>query len=58
MDMMKQAVELDRRPHVIIATPGRLADLLRSSRGRWGLERARFLVGCDLIIAVQDAHLC
>ena len=44
MDMMKQAIELKRRPHVIIATPGRLADLLRSNQGEWSLSRARFLV--------------
>nr|KAF6400799.1 DEAD-box helicase 49 [Rousettus aegyptiacus] len=31
MDMVAQALELSRKPHVVIATPGRLADHLRSS---------------------------
>ena len=44
MDMIQQAAELERRPHIVVATPGRLADLLRSNHGDWGLKRARFLV--------------
>ncbi|PWN52230.1 DEAD-domain-containing protein [Violaceomyces palustris] len=46
MDMMKQAAELaGMRPHVIVATPGRLVDHLRSGGGHeWGLTRCRFLV--------------
>lgn len=46
MDMMKQASELaNMRPHVIVATPGRLVDHLRSGGGEeWGLRRCRFLV--------------
>ncbi|KAN0061005.1 putative RNA helicase [Thecaphora frezii] len=46
MDMMKQASELSsQRPHVIVATPGRLVDHLRSGGGmEWGLNRCRFLV--------------
>ncbi|ETS62492.1 hypothetical protein PaG_03119 [Moesziomyces aphidis] len=46
MDMMKQASELaSMRPHVIVATPGRLVDHLRSGGGEeWGLRRCRFLV--------------
>ncbi|EPQ28353.1 uncharacterized protein PFL1_04180 [Pseudozyma flocculosa PF-1] len=46
MDMMKQAAELaSQRPHVIVATPGRLVDHLRSGGGsEWGLNRCRFLV--------------
>ncbi|EPZ35848.1 P-loop containing nucleoside triphosphate hydrolase protein [Rozella allomycis CSF55] len=31
LDMMKQTLELSKRPHVVVATPGRLADILRSS---------------------------
>lgn len=31
VDMMKQALVLARRPHIVIATPGRLADHLQSS---------------------------
>ncbi|WVR07019.1 hypothetical protein IAU60_004058 [Kwoniella sp. DSM 27419] len=45
MDMMTQAKELEARPHIIVATPGRLCDLLRSdpmSQGK--LSRVRTLV--------------
>jgi ATP-dependent RNA helicase DDX49/DBP8 len=44
MDMIAQALELASRPHVIIATPGRLVDLLKSNDGEWSLSRVRFLV--------------
>lgn len=46
MDMIEQATELARsRPHVIIATPGRLWDLLVSGGNQeWGLDRCKFLV--------------
>ena len=48
MDMIEQAIELDNRPHVVVATPGRLVDHLRSSRGEWDLSRVKFLV-CTII---------
>ncbi|KAF9006436.1 P-loop containing nucleoside triphosphate hydrolase protein [Cyathus striatus] len=44
MDMMAQALELRNRPHVIIATPGRIVDHLCSSGGEWNLSRVKFLV--------------
>ncbi|KZT60747.1 DEAD-domain-containing protein [Calocera cornea HHB12733] len=44
MDMMAQAAELRMRPHVVVATPGRLVDLIRSGSGEWSLGRVRFLV--------------
>ncbi|KAI7906925.1 P-loop containing nucleoside triphosphate hydrolase protein [Cokeromyces recurvatus] len=44
MDMMKQAIELSKKPHVIIATPGRLRDHIRSSSGAVDLRRCKFLV--------------
>ncbi|KII94809.1 hypothetical protein PLICRDRAFT_660380 [Plicaturopsis crispa FD-325 SS-3] len=44
MDMMAQALELDNRPHVVVATPGRIVDHLRSSSGGWDLSRVKFLV--------------
>ncbi|KAK9471993.1 DEAD-domain-containing protein [Dipodascopsis tothii] len=31
MDIISQALALQNRPHIVIATPGRLADLIRSS---------------------------
>ncbi|KAK4687065.1 ATP-dependent RNA helicase DDX49/DBP8, partial [Tremellales sp. Uapishka_1] len=45
MDMLSQAKELEARPHVIVATPGRLCDLLKSDGSSEGkLARVRVLV--------------
>ncbi|KAF9247244.1 P-loop containing nucleoside triphosphate hydrolase protein [Melanogaster broomeanus] len=44
MDMMSQALELDGRPHVVVATPGRIVDHLKSSSGDWDISRVKFLV--------------
>lgn len=45
MDMLSQAQALQRRPHVVVATPGRLCDLLRSDGvGANPLARVRALV--------------
>ncbi|KDQ64282.1 hypothetical protein JAAARDRAFT_27907 [Jaapia argillacea MUCL 33604] len=44
MDMMSQALELGNRPHVVVATPGRIVDLLKSCSGEWDLSRIRFLI--------------
>lgn len=42
---MQQAKQLDAQPHIIVATPGRLCDLLRSDGGGGGkLSRVRTLV--------------
>ncbi|KAK3357162.1 ATP-dependent RNA helicase DBP8 [Lasiosphaeria hispida] len=45
-DMRQQAISLARRPHIVIATPGRLADHIRTSGEDTvcGLERVRFVV--------------
>ncbi|XP_071434290.1 probable ATP-dependent RNA helicase DDX49 isoform X1 [Pithys albifrons albifrons] len=43
LDMVAQALELARKPHVVVATPGRLADHLRSST-TFSLKKIRFLV--------------
>uniref|UniRef100_A0A8C3JHB2 Probable ATP-dependent RNA helicase DDX49 n=1 Tax=Calidris pygmaea TaxID=425635 RepID=A0A8C3JHB2_9CHAR len=43
LDMVEQALELSRKPHVVIATPGRLADHLRSSN-TFSLKKIKFLV--------------
>ena len=43
MDTMKQSLALSKQPHVVIATPGRLADLLRST-DTFSLSRIKFLV--------------
>jgi len=44
LDMMEQANILRKRPHIVVATPGRLVDLLSSSHGEWNLSRIRYLV--------------
>ncbi|KAI1786697.1 P-loop containing nucleoside triphosphate hydrolase protein [Ganoderma leucocontextum] len=44
VDMMAQALELGHRPHVVVATPGRIVDLLKSTSGEWDLSRVKFLV--------------
>ncbi|KAF9581453.1 hypothetical protein BGW38_001513 [Lunasporangiospora selenospora] len=44
MDMLPQAIALSKRPHVIIATPGRLHDHINSSKDAMHLSRVKFLV--------------
>lgn len=43
MDMMTQTVALAKKPHIIIATPGRLVDHLEKTKG-FNLNTLRFLV--------------
>ncbi|ODV87664.1 hypothetical protein CANARDRAFT_4985 [[Candida] arabinofermentans NRRL YB-2248] len=43
MDMIDQAKELMRKPHVIVATPGRLMDHLENTKG-FSLRALKFLV--------------
>lgn len=44
VDMMRQALELAQRPHIVIGTPGRLVDHLRSSGTAVTMLKSRFLV--------------
>ena len=44
LDMRAQAIELTKRPHIVIATPGRLADHIRSSADAVFLKNLKFLV--------------
>lgn len=44
MDMMSQMIAMNERPHVVVATPGRLVDLIHDSSGQWSLGRIKFLV--------------
>ncbi len=44
MDMLKQAVELSQKPHIIVATPGRLVDHIQSSSNAIHFKRIKFLV--------------
>ncbi|XP_069042326.1 probable ATP-dependent RNA helicase DDX49 [Lepisosteus oculatus] len=43
MDMVAQALELSKKPHVVVATPGRLADHIRSSN-TFSMNKIRFLI--------------
>ncbi|XP_026683608.1 probable ATP-dependent RNA helicase DDX47 [Diaphorina citri] len=43
MDMMSQALLLAKKPHIIIATPGRLVDHLENTKG-FSLRSLKFLV--------------
>jgi len=44
MDAQKQAVLLERRPHVVTATPGRLIDFLQGPTGNAPFKKLRYLV--------------
>ncbi|KAJ8124071.1 hypothetical protein ONZ43_g122 [Nemania bipapillata] len=56
-DMRQQAIELAQRPHIVIATPGRLADHIKSSGDDTiaGLKRTRFVV-LDEADRILDAN--
>lgn len=43
MDMTAQAIALAKRPHMIVATPGRLLDHLENTKG-FSLRNLRYLV--------------
>ena len=43
IDMMSQAIALAKKPHVIVATPGRLVDHLENSKG-FSLRSLKYLV--------------
>ena len=43
MDMMTQSIALSKRPHVVVATPGRLQDHLENTKG-FSLRTLRYLV--------------
>ncbi|KAJ2759028.1 putative RNA helicase, partial [Coemansia nantahalensis] len=44
VDMVAQALALSRRPHIVVATPGRLADHIERSADAVHFQRVRFLV--------------
>ncbi|KAJ8976708.1 hypothetical protein NQ317_005926, partial [Molorchus minor] len=43
VDMVEQGIQLSKRPHIVVATPGRLADHLESCK-TFSLSRIKFLV--------------
>lgn len=46
MDMPTQAIALAKRPHIVVATPGRLMDHLEKTKG-FSLRNIKFLVSAD-----------
>ena len=54
--MMKQGLKLSQRPHVVIATPGRLADHLKST-DTVSLKKIRFLVSTIIITQFTSSVL-
>lgn len=57
MDVITQAREMNGRPHVVVATPGRLVDLLRSAGGEWGLDRVQTLVSSKTDWLLKEGRL-
>lgn len=43
LDMVSQAIALSKKPHVIVGTPGRMADHLANTKG-FNLRRLKFLI--------------
>lgn len=43
LDMVSQAIALSKKPHVVVGTPGRMADHLANTKG-FNLRRLRYLV--------------
>jgi len=43
IDMMTQAMQISKKPHILVATPGRLLDHLENTKG-FNLKNLRFLV--------------
>ena len=59
--MMKQALVLARRPHIVIATPGRLADHLQSSPDiAIAFKKIKILVSAQNVVVYhcKSHHLC
>lgn len=48
MDMHAQGLLLEKKPHIIIATPGRLVDHLENTKG-FNLRQLKFLVIIQVI---------
>jgi ATP-dependent RNA helicase DDX49/DBP8 len=55
--MMKQSIEISKKPHIVVATPGRLADLLSS--GQVEMRQLRYLVfdEADCLVAPDASFM-
>lgn len=56
MDMMSQALILAKKPHIIIATPGRLIDHLENTKG-FNLRALKYLVLIIMLYYLIDFFL-
>ncbi|KAI8855198.1 P-loop containing nucleoside triphosphate hydrolase protein [Chytridium lagenaria] len=54
-DMIAQALEMSKRPHVIVATPGRLADHIRSNLEKSIFRKTQFLVMDEVDRLLDDS---
>jgi|ERR1700761_4146061 len=53
MDLVTQKIALSKRPHIIVATPGRLQDHLENTKG-FSLRNLQYLVGYTYVHAWTD----
>lgn len=49
MDMMSQSLVLAKKPHILIATPGRLVDHLENTKG-FNLRALKYLVSFNFFL--------
>ena len=55
LDMMSQSIALSKRPHILVATPGRLMDHLENTKG-FSLKGLKYLVSRPLLVDFFPAH--
>lgn len=53
LDMMQQGIDLQVKPHIVISTPGRLADHLQSC-DTFSLRKIKFLVSLSTITFLSN----
>ncbi|KAI8557309.1 hypothetical protein RHMOL_Rhmol04G0000600 [Rhododendron molle] len=49
VDHVQQSIALGKRPHIVVATPGRLEDHLSNTKG-FSLRTLKYLLCCDLLV--------
>lgn len=52
MDMMSQSLVLAKKPHILIATPGRLVDHLENTKG-FNLRALKYLVSFNFFSFIE-----
>ena len=57
IDMVQQDVELSEQPHIVVSTPGRLADHLRTGTN-FSLTKIRYLVSLQLVYTLTFHLTC